>query len=774
MRPASRHPSITAFLFCAAAAFGQSPPKDLDLFLLIGQSNMAGRGVVEPQDKEPIPGVWMLTEKLEWLPAVDPLHFDKPTAAGVGIGRSFARTLLQKRPGASIGLIPAAFGGSALEEWGTDGKHYPNAVARAQEAMKSGRLRGILWHQGEADSKESLAPTYRDRFAKFIARLRSDLGAGDVPVLVGQLGEFFQPGGEWTKRMVEQHATIPLVVPNSAFVPSTGLKAKSDKVHFDSPSLREFGRRYALAYLALDPKWAAPAPVQPAPATAAAPDIPADRKAYHDALAIKDPEKKIATLERFKLAHPDSEWAENADEAIFQTLVRRLPEQKKRILRLADRKYREAPAVQKGRVADGIALELVNTGVHLKQAEAWSRRSLKPLQEETYLAEQRALAGKRKQKPAPEEEMKKRFAELRAARSGTLGRILVKRGNTAKGQALLEKAWADNPNLAPVAVALGELSLGTGDDKRALEYLTVARLSGRAPPAAASSFETVYRRLHKGSFAGAEEYLDLEYRKRYPNPVHAPPYRPAAGRTGRVVLAEVFTGAGCGPCAAADLAMDVVLEKYPRHDVAVLMYHQHIPRPDPMANVPSQDRRKGYGVRGVPTIAIDGKTRTGGGARDFAAEQFASTDGAIAKALDTAPGARLTAKGRLADGSVKVSAQAEGVAAKGEVKLQVALVEKHLRYSGENGIRFHPMVVRALASQTIQAPAGAFDTIFDLAKISAENRKHLDEYETSRPEPYRFAAKKSDMDPAMLAAVVFVEDASEHRVLQARWLELER
>jgi hypothetical protein len=759
-------------LLLLTTAFGQSPPRDLDLFLLIGQSNMAGRGVVEARDKQPIAGVWMLTEKMEWAPAVDPLHFDKPAVTGVGIGRTFARTLLEKRPGAAIGLIPAAFGGSALDEWGTDGKHYPNAVARAKEAMKSGKLRGILWHQGEADSKASLAPTYRDRFSKFIARLRADLGAGDVPVMVGQLGEFYQPDSEWTKKMVEQLATIPLVVPNAAFVPSSGLKAKSDHVHFDSASLREFGRRYALAYLTLDPKWAAPASAKPAALTV--PELPPDRKAYDAAIATKDPKEKIAALEAFREKYPDSQLSDGVDDAIFQTLVRRLPEQQKRIFQLAEQRYGEAPEAQKGRVANDIAAELLDAGVHLKRAEQWSRRSVKPLREETYLAEQRALYEKRKQTPPPEQEAKKRFAELRAARIGTLGRIMVKRGNTAKGRALLEEAWADNPNLAPVAVALGELSVHDGDDKQALEYLTAARLIGRAPPTAVSNFETVYRKLHKGSFEGAEEYLDQEYRRRYSNPVHAESYRPGAGRSDRVVLAEVFTGAGCGPCVAADLATDALLERYKREEVAVLMYHQHIPRPDPMANAASQDRRMSYAIRAVPTIGIDGTTRTGGGPRGYAAEEFQSIDRDIAKELQSPPGAKLSAEGRLADGAVKVRAKAEGIEANGEVKLQVALVEKHLRYSGENGIRFHPMVVRALASQTIQGPAGTFDASFDLGKVSADNRKHLDEYEKSRPQPYRFAVKKSDMDPAMLAAVVFVEDASSHRILQSRWLELAR
>ena len=239
----------------AAVVLAQNAPrKDMQLFLLIGQSNMAGRGVIEPEDKQPIPGVFALNKEMAWTPAIDPLHFDKPDIAGVGIGRSFAKTLLAADPGAAIGLIPAAFGGTSLDEWKPDGKLYTDAVRRAREAMKSGSLRGILWHQGENDSaKEETARSYRERFAAMIARLRSDLGAGDVPVVVGELGEFH--AGGFDTIVDEQLALAPLKVPRCAFVSSSGLTDKGDKTHFDTRSLREFGRRYALAFMSLDATW---------------------------------------------------------------------------------------------------------------------------------------------------------------------------------------------------------------------------------------------------------------------------------------------------------------------------------------------------------------------------------------------------------------------------------------------------------------------------------------------------------------------------------------
>lgn len=245
---------IFLFLSVSAATILAQPPADLQLFLLAGQSNMAGRGVVEAQDKAPLPRVYMLTKDLEWKAAVDPLHFDKPGVAGVGLARSFARELTKSNPAASIGLIPAAFGGTSLDEWKPGGKLYSEAVARARTGMKSGKLRGILWHQGESDSgKEETSKSYRDRWRQVIGSLREDLNAANVPVVVGQLGEFY--AGAFARTVNEQLALIPLQVPRTAFVSSAGLKPKSDNVHFDTPSLREFGRRYSHAFLMLDPGW---------------------------------------------------------------------------------------------------------------------------------------------------------------------------------------------------------------------------------------------------------------------------------------------------------------------------------------------------------------------------------------------------------------------------------------------------------------------------------------------------------------------------------------
>ncbi len=233
------------------------PSKDkFHLFLLVGQSNMAGRGAVEEQDKTPHPRVLMLSKSGVWVPAVDPMHFDKP-AAGVGLGKTFGRIIADANPGVTIGLIPCAVGGSHIDAWKpgefyapTKSHPWDDMSKRAAIALKAGTLKGILWHQGEGDSLPQYADTYEPKLHDLIARTRKELNAPDAPFIAGQMGKF--DGVPWTPEKVivdKAHQALASKVPHTAFVSAEGLTHKGDKVHFDSPSFRELGKRYAEAFL---------------------------------------------------------------------------------------------------------------------------------------------------------------------------------------------------------------------------------------------------------------------------------------------------------------------------------------------------------------------------------------------------------------------------------------------------------------------------------------------------------------------------------------------
>ncbi|QDT31107.1 sialate O-acetylesterase [Thalassoglobus polymorphus] len=230
--------------------------ENFHLFLLVGQSNMAGRGKVTPQDQQPHPRVLTLNKKQEWAPAVDPLHFDKPGIVGVGIGKTFGAEIASDNPDVTIGLIPCGVGGSPISSWQpgefykpTKSHPWDDAMERAKVALKHGTLKGILWHQGESDSKEGLAEIHEEKLHDLIQRFRSELNAPNVPFIAGQMGQFSERPWNDAKKMVDAvHQNLPSKVKNTAFASSDGLKHKGDKVHFDADSYRELGRRYADAY----------------------------------------------------------------------------------------------------------------------------------------------------------------------------------------------------------------------------------------------------------------------------------------------------------------------------------------------------------------------------------------------------------------------------------------------------------------------------------------------------------------------------------------------
>ena len=265
-------PMMTLILSCCAA-FSQEPgtvrlpAKDkFHIFLLAGQSNMAGRGVVEEQDLRPHPRVLMLTKDQRWVPAVDPMHYDKPAVAGVGLGRSFGIRVAEADPAIIVGLVPCAAGGSPIASWAPGGYHdqtdsYPldDALRRARFALRFGTMKGILWHQGESDAQNGRAEVYEGKLHALIALFRKEVDAPDLPFLAGQLGRF--PDRPWDdpKRMIDAaHRSLPDEVAHTAFVGSEGLTHKGDGVHFDAASCREFGRRYAEAYLVMISRGDAP------------------------------------------------------------------------------------------------------------------------------------------------------------------------------------------------------------------------------------------------------------------------------------------------------------------------------------------------------------------------------------------------------------------------------------------------------------------------------------------------------------------------------------
>jgi hypothetical protein len=227
------------------------------------------------------------------------------------------------------------------------------------------------------------------------------------------------------------------------------------------------------------------------------------------------------------------------------------------------------------------------------------------------------------------------------------------------------------------------------------------------------------------------------------------------------------------------LAFDALMERYSRNDVAVLMYHLHIPVLDPMANPSTLARAKSLGVTGTPSFAIDGKKEVGGAGRDETKSYYDKLNALVEQRLQEPAQARLSLNASLQDGVVKVRAGVAGVkSASSDLRVHIALVEEHLSYSGQNGVRFHPMVVRSLAGKDAAGFAVngskrvTVEHVFDLAKIAAESKTHLEamekEYDTT------IYQKKHEIEPGALSVVAFVQDAKSGEVLQASSVNVRR
>ena len=242
-------PHLAALLLLPLAGLNVAqaqPDPEFHLYLLIGQSNMAGRGPVDEESKAVHPRVLMLNKSREWVPATDPLHFDKPVA-GVGPGLAFGKKMADENPKVRIGLIPCAVGATSIGVWAPGQEHkaththpYDDMLERARAAMKAGVLKGILWHQGESDQRN---PGYGKLLAELIARLRKDLSAPDVPFVASELSPLnpANAGSVAAFNAIVQGMTVS----HYACVSGAGLTHKGDKLHYDTASARLLGQRFA-------------------------------------------------------------------------------------------------------------------------------------------------------------------------------------------------------------------------------------------------------------------------------------------------------------------------------------------------------------------------------------------------------------------------------------------------------------------------------------------------------------------------------------------------
>jgi sialate O-acetylesterase len=248
-----------------------------DLWVLAGQSNMEGVGdlenVTQPIDavhsfdmldrwgiaQEPLHALPIAADRVHWrknkqgelerLSGEDAEKFVANRKKGAGLGLPFAIEMY-RRSGVPVGLVPCAHGGTSMDQWSPSLKDeggnslYGATIRRI--GVVGGKIKGILWYQGEAEASAQLAPVYQAKFEKLIEAFRVDTAQPTLPFYFVQIGRHVNGGAqaEWNA-VQEAERLIEMKVPNTGMVASIDA-ALDDGIHVSTDDQKRVGRRLAV------------------------------------------------------------------------------------------------------------------------------------------------------------------------------------------------------------------------------------------------------------------------------------------------------------------------------------------------------------------------------------------------------------------------------------------------------------------------------------------------------------------------------------------------
>ena len=264
-------------LFILSFGNGYAQDANFHIYLCFGQSNMEGHARFEAQDTMNVSDRFKVLQAVEcaetnrtkgnWYTAIPPL-----TRCNTGLTPAdyFGRTLVSALPEQiKIGVINVAVGGCKIElfdkdgyesyvatapEWMTgmikqyDGNPYGRLVELARKAQKDGVIKGILLHQGESNTGDSL---WMKKVKIVYDHLLKDLKLKEnsIPLLAGEVVNADQGGVCASMNAII--AKLPQVVANSYIISSKGCTVEADKLHFNAAGCRELGKRYANKMLSI-------------------------------------------------------------------------------------------------------------------------------------------------------------------------------------------------------------------------------------------------------------------------------------------------------------------------------------------------------------------------------------------------------------------------------------------------------------------------------------------------------------------------------------------
>jgi thiol-disulfide isomerase/thioredoxin len=552
--------------------------------------------------------------------------------------------------------------------------------------------------------------------------------------------------------------------------------------------------------------------------------LPADERAYKAARKINDPAQCLAALRAFVHDYPKSSRAGRAQDAILAILLKSFPTQTTEIESQVNLLVKQAgKGESRYYVETDIAFQMAEAGtngVDLPLAGKLAKDAADQLNEANFTRLELAAYVKFKA-PAPKPaEIHAQFVRARAEALAVLGNIKLRQGQSKQSATLVDEAYGLDPLVDDVNTMRGRLAILNHHDDQALESFERAQLLGAISAADKDKMMELYASSHNGNREDFDAEMDARYAKLFPASFE--PEKPQSSSSGHTVLLELFTGSACPPCIGGDLAVEGLLKAYPRSELVVLALDQHVPEPDPLTNPDTVARAEYYETPHTPQYVIDGQVQSiYGSTREGSHELYTSLAKAVdgEAALPTGVVLNLTAS-RTPGGQVEAHAEVtlpgsaeikkalaakpltEAPAAAAESQktapaatptpepleptliLNFALVEDEIRYSGENGIRFHRMVVRSLAkpadsgypldnSATSKTTAG-MSASFDPTELSRSLVTYLDNYEQQNDKfgQIKFLTKDMTMRPEHLAIAAWVQDSTSHRVLQAAFVPL--
>ena len=273
---------MSAWLAPAASDSTSSKPCpiDADLWVLAGQSNMQGWGMLDHPVVLNPRRIMNFRMNNKWAEPTQPIHwnveaanivhknilfrlgmtpedYEKQRAAprpemkgGVDVGVAFAKHIIDNTD-RNIGLIPCALGATYIEWWDPalkdegDASLYGSMINRIN--MVGGNIKGILWYQGESDAYEHCAPKYEERLLNLVDAIRRDTGQPDLPFLYVQIARWNYPDqiyGKWWEaiREIQRHAASKR---KNMYMISAVDTPLGDFIHISPEGQQMVGRRLA-------------------------------------------------------------------------------------------------------------------------------------------------------------------------------------------------------------------------------------------------------------------------------------------------------------------------------------------------------------------------------------------------------------------------------------------------------------------------------------------------------------------------------------------------